>query len=99
MPRYEIVFARSARKELQSLSPTLVERILGKIEILASNPRPSGYKKLRGHSSLWRIRVGEYRVIYSIDDNNLVVDISVVRHRSLSLNTVSLSPSLTINVK
>ena len=82
MPQYEIVFARSARKELQALSRALAERILGKIELLASNPRPYGYKRLRGHSSLWRIRVGEYRVIYSIDDNTLVVDISVVRHRS-----------------
>jgi mRNA interferase RelE/StbE len=82
MPLYEIVFARSARKELQSLSQTVAERILEKVELLASNPRPSGCKKLHGHSSLWRIRVGEYRVIYSIDDNNMVVDISVIRHRS-----------------
>ena len=82
MPRYEIVFAHSARKELQAISHTVAERILGKVELLASNPRPSGCKKLQGHSSLWRIRVGEYRVIYSIDDDNLIIDISVVRHRS-----------------
>jgi mRNA interferase RelE/StbE len=82
MPQYAIVFARSARKELQALPLTIAERVLDKIALLASNPRPAGYKKLRGHSSLWRIRVGEYRVIYSIDDNHLVVDISVVRHRS-----------------
>lgn len=82
MPPYEIVFARSARKELQAVSTTLAERIIEKIELLASNPRPSGCKKLRGHSSLWRIRVGEYRVIYSIDDNNRVVDVSIVRHRN-----------------
>ena len=82
MPSYEIVFARSARKELQALSHTVAERILEKVELLASNPRPSGCKKLRGHPDLWRIRVGEYRIIYSIDDNNKVVDISIVRHRS-----------------
>ena len=82
MPSYEIVFARSARKELQALSHTVAERVLDKVELLALNPRPSGCKKLRGHSILWRIRVGEYRVIYSIDDNNRVVDVSVVRHRS-----------------
>ena len=82
MPSYEIVFARSARKELQALPHIVAERILEKVELLALNPRPSGSKKLRGHSSLWRIRVGEYRVIYSIDDNNRVVDVSVVRHRS-----------------
>jgi len=82
MPQYEIVFARSASKELQALSQTVAERILGKVQLLASDPRPSGCKRLRGHSSLWRIRVGEYRVIYSVDDGNLVVDVSVIRHRS-----------------
>ena len=82
MPLYEIVFARSARKELQALSHAVAECILEKVELLALNPRPSGCQKLRGHSSLWRIRVGEYRVIYSIDDDKRVVDVSVVRHRS-----------------
>jgi len=82
MPQYEVVFARSARKELQAFSNGVAERILEKVELLTSNPRPSGCKKLRGHSSLWRIRVGEYRVIYSIDDDKRVIDISVVRHRS-----------------
>ncbi|MFH0847028.1 MAG: type II toxin-antitoxin system RelE/ParE family toxin [Chloroflexota bacterium] len=82
MPLYEIVFARSARKELQALSHAVAKRILKKVELLASSPRPSGCKKLRGHSNLWRIRVGEYRIIYDIDDDSRVVDISVVRHRS-----------------
>ena len=81
MLSYEIVFARSARKELETLSHPVAKRILEKIEQLALNPRPSGCKKIRGHLNLWRIRVGEYRVIYSIDDQNMVVDISVVRHR------------------
>ena len=82
MQSYEIVFARSARKELQALPNTAAERILVKIELLASNARPSGCKKLRGHSSLWRIRVGEYRVVYNIDDSNRTIDISVIRHRN-----------------
>ena len=82
MPQYEIVFARSARKELQALSRTTSEAILEKVELLALKPRPSGCQKLRGQSNLWRIRVGEYRVIYSIDDGNRVVDVSVIRHRS-----------------
>ena len=46
------------------------------------NPRPYDSKKLHGHSSLWRIRVGVYRVIYIIDDDKKVVDVAVVRHRS-----------------
>jgi mRNA interferase RelE/StbE len=82
MQQYEIIFARSARKELQALSTDIAERILGKIDLLALNPRPSGCKKLRGHSSLWRIRVGEYRIIYTIYDDKRIIDISIVRHRS-----------------
>jgi mRNA interferase RelE/StbE len=82
MPQYEITFARSARKELQALPHALAERILVKVELLVSNPRPSGCKKLHGHSNLWRIRIGEYRVIYSIDDEKPAIDISVIRHRS-----------------
>jgi hypothetical protein len=49
MPQYEIIFARSARKELQALSIDVAGHILGKIVLLASNPGPSGCKKLRGH--------------------------------------------------
>ena len=82
MPEYDIVFTRSARKELQALSHTVAERILEKVELLALNPRPAGCKKLHGHSNLWRIRVGEYRVVYSIDDNGKAIDISVIRHRN-----------------
>jgi len=82
MPTYEIVFAQSARKELQAFSRDIAERILDKVALLASVPRPSSCKKLHGHSNLWRIRVGEYRVIYSIDDAKRVIDISFIRHRS-----------------
>ena len=82
MPQYDITFARSVRKELQALPHTLAVRILDKVELLVSNPRPSGCKKLRGHSNLWRIRISDYRIIYSIDDDEFVVDISVIRHRS-----------------
>jgi mRNA interferase RelE/StbE len=82
MQLYEITFARSARKELQTLPLTVAERILAKIELLALNPRPPGCKKLRGGSALWRLRVGEYRIVYQINDEKRVVDISVVRHRN-----------------
>jgi len=79
---YEIVFARSARKELQALPRSMAERVLKKVESLAARPRPPGCKKLHGQSNLWRIRVGEYRVVYSNDDDKRVVDVAVVRHRS-----------------
>ncbi len=60
----------------------MARRIIWRIEALASNPRPPGCVKLRGADDLWRIRVGDYRVIYSIDDGARIVDISAVRHRS-----------------
>ena len=81
MQGYKITFARSARKELQTLPNDVAERILMKIESLAKNARPTGCKKLSGGMNLWRLRVGQYRVIYKIDDNSRIVDVVVVRHR------------------
>lgn len=82
MPEYEITFARSASKELEALPAAIVARVFPKIEALASDPRPRGSKKLRGETALWRIRISDYRVIYSIDDDAHIVDITAVRHRS-----------------
>lgn len=82
MGDYSITFARSAKKELEYLPSKVVNRIFPKIEALGEKPRPRGCKKLSGEGNLWRIRVGNYRVIYSIDDNLHVVDVIQVRHRS-----------------
>jgi mRNA interferase RelE/StbE len=79
---YSVVFARSARKELESLDKTAAVRILNKIEALPVNPRPAGCKKLSGQNSLWRIRVGDYRIVYSINEVDRLIDITIVRHRS-----------------
>ena len=81
MADYSISFVRSARKELESLSAPLIRRILAKIELLSKNPRPAGCKKLKGAHDLWRIRIGEYRVIYSIIDSDIRIEIITVRHR------------------
>jgi mRNA interferase RelE/StbE len=78
---YEITFARSARKQLQALDQALATRILVRIEALASTPRPPGCAKIEGGARLWRIRVGDYRVIYEVDDQRRLVDVSSVRHR------------------
>jgi mRNA interferase RelE/StbE len=81
MPGYKITFARSARKDLQAFSIDVAERVLEKIETLADNARPPGCKKLSGGMNLWRLRVGQYRIIYKIDDMARTVDVVVVRHR------------------
>jgi mRNA interferase RelE/StbE len=79
---YQVIFARSARQELEALPRRVAERILTRIETLAETPRPRGCRKLQGPRQLWRIRVGEYRVIYAIDDSKRTVDIIVIRHRN-----------------
>ncbi|MBU6432379.1 MAG: type II toxin-antitoxin system RelE/ParE family toxin [Nitrospirae bacterium] len=81
MAEYRITFARSARHELEVLDPSVIRRILPKIESLATHPRPHGSRKLTGAKNLWRIRIGDYRVIYSIFDNEGRIDITAVRHR------------------
>jgi mRNA interferase RelE/StbE len=79
---YQIVFARSARRELEDLPRPVGLRVLRRIESLTITPRPRGCRKLVGSANLWRIRIGDYRVIYHIDDAQRIVDIVAVRHRS-----------------
>jgi mRNA interferase RelE/StbE len=81
MTEYAISFARSARKELEDLSIALGRRIFSRIEQLGKDPRPPGCRKIQGASNLWRIRIGEYRVVYGIYDESQRVDIVAVRHR------------------
>jgi mRNA interferase RelE/StbE len=82
MADYSISFVRSARKELESLPNPLLRRVLTKIEGLAKNPRPAGCKKLLGAHNLWRIRIGDYRVVYSVLERAVRIEIITVRHRS-----------------
>lgn len=81
MAEYSIAFTRSARHELEVLDSSIIRRILSKIESLAVHPRPHGSRKLTGEKDLWRIRIGDYRVIYSILDKEQRIDITAVRHR------------------
>jgi mRNA interferase RelE/StbE len=60
----------------------LIERIFPKLEGLALEPRPAGCKKLKGGQREWRIRVGDYRVVYTIDDEKLLVSVTRIRRRS-----------------
>ena len=81
MADYSVVFARSAGKELRSLDSPVALRILKRVEALSGNPRPAGVVKLEGAQELWRVRVGEWRIIYRIADNERLVDITAIRHR------------------
>ncbi len=81
MAEYRVDVIPSAQKELKWLSPSIVARIYPRLEALAANPRPPGCKKLQGGEREWRIRVGEYRVIYTIDDSTRLVSVKRIKHR------------------
>jgi mRNA interferase RelE/StbE len=80
--RYSVELKPSARKELERLPGRVIERIFPRLEALEMEPRPAGCKKLKGGRDEWRIRVGDYRVVYTIDDVKLRVSVTRVRHRS-----------------
>jgi mRNA interferase RelE/StbE len=79
--KYVIDIKPSARKELEALSDQLIARLVQKIEGLAANPRPPGCRKLRGYKDLWRVRVGDYRVVYIINDDHSTVSVTRIAHR------------------
>ena len=77
MARYLIIIKRPAEKELAKVPRRDAARIAMAIDALADNPRPAGGKKLEGNTDLWRIRIGDYRVIYTIEDR--IVTVTVLR--------------------
>jgi len=79
--RYSLEIKLSVRRELDALDDAVFARVDRKIMALAGDPRPAGCKKLRGHKHLWRIRAGDYRVVYVIDDAKALVSITRVAHR------------------
>jgi mRNA interferase RelE/StbE len=79
---YTIVVSHSAEKDLEQLPNAILKRVVIAIDGLASEPRPSGCKKLKGEKEqLYRVRIGDYRIIYMIADKIQVVDIRRIRHR------------------
>lgn len=80
MENYKIYFKKSALKELKTLPKKELQRILTKIEELKNEPRPASCRKLSGQEK-YRIRQGNYRIIYSIEDHELIVWVVKVAHR------------------
>jgi mRNA interferase RelE/StbE len=78
---YRVLLERAAEKDLSRLSSEIHARVIAAIQALANNPRPPGCRKLAGSKHDWRIRVGDYRVIYEIADAIRVVRVNRVRHR------------------
>jgi len=78
---YRVLLERAAEKDLKRLSSAIHNRVIASIQAFARNPRPPGSRKLTGSKNDWRIRVGDYRVVYEILDDVRAVRINRVRHR------------------
>ncbi|NLI19729.1 MAG: type II toxin-antitoxin system RelE/ParE family toxin [Actinomycetales bacterium] len=79
--RYCIEVAPAAVRQLRKLDRVAHRRVQAAIELLASEPRPSGAKKLVGGDGEWRVRTGDYRIVYEIHDNVVLVLVIAVGHR------------------
>jgi len=80
MENYKIEIKKSATKEIERLPRSILKRVLEKIQSLSEAPRPSGCKKLTADEK-YRLRVGDYRILYSIEDDILVIYVVKVAHR------------------
>jgi len=79
--KYSLQIKQSAQKELDALDDVVFTRIDRRILALEDNPRPAGCKMLKGYKDQWRVRVGDWRVVYIIDDTAKLVTITRVAHR------------------
>lgn len=79
--KYQVLLESSARRQIKKLPLSVQENVLARITDLGTNPRPSGCKKLKGRKNQYRIRVGSYRVIYSVEDDALVIRVVRAGHR------------------
>jgi mRNA interferase RelE/StbE len=78
---YVVEVKPPARKELEGLPNSVLARAVRKMESLGDNPRPAGCKKLKGYEDHWRIRVGDWRIVYIIDDGAKLVSVTRIAHR------------------
>jgi mRNA interferase RelE/StbE len=80
MSEYTVILSKKAQKQLDAFSETIALPIIETITALEQNPRPSGFKKLKGRDGC-RIRTGNYRIIYDIFDTELIIDVIALGHR------------------
>ena len=78
---YRIVVTAEARRNLLALPKDVLRRVDACIRALAATPRPRRTKRIKGVPDLWRVRVGDYRILYTIEDRNLLIVVVRVGHR------------------
>lgn len=81
MENYEVIFSHKAAKAFDGFAKDLQTRMAAKIDALVTEPRPTGCEKLTGFKNAYRIRVGDYRIVYAVDDLRGVVSIDRIAHR------------------
>ncbi|MCA9917350.1 MAG: type II toxin-antitoxin system RelE/ParE family toxin [Anaerolineales bacterium] len=81
MASYQVEWKNSARKELRKLPTDTITKIVDAVDALATNPHPTGCRKLVGSEHAWRLRIGNYRIIYNVFASVLVVEIIRIAHR------------------
>lgn len=79
---YAVEFTSSARKQLKRLDRAVQQRVLMAAALLGKHPRPPAARRLTSSNELWRVRLGDYRIVYSIDEDGVVVVVVRVGHRS-----------------
>ena len=78
---YEVFLERRAERDIKRLPAEVFDRIIPHLKALSNNPKPSGCRKITGSKSDWRIRIGDYRVIYEINEREKAVKVMRIRHR------------------
>ena len=78
---YRVVVAPAAERAFHKLPKELRKRIIQRVEALAANPRPANSKKLKGDEDFYRVRVGDWRIVYQIEKQRLVVLVVRIGHR------------------
>jgi mRNA interferase RelE/StbE len=78
---YQVKITPAAQRQIKKLSPDVQQRIIERLEALAVEPRPPRVVKLEGEESLYRVRVGNYRIVYKIEDDILLILVAKIGHR------------------
>ena len=78
--KFQVILPKSVQKQLDRLAGDTARRVLDRLRELENHPRPTGVKKLKGRPA-WRVRVGDYRIIYEIHDRELQIIVITVGHR------------------
>lgn len=78
---YRILITKQVEKQINALPQQVLDRVEHHLEALHTDPRPFGVKKLKGYTATYRVRVGNYRILYSIDDSTQTVTLLTVDNR------------------